>query len=387
MHHTTPPSGGPRVDVVVAGLGAAGSAALYHLARQGARVLGVDPWSPPHSRGSTHGPSRIHRRAYMEGPVYLPLLERAEALWLALEAECGRTLLRRTGALMLGAGGSPLLEGAERSALEGDIPCERLHPAALARRYPSLALPPGFEGLLEPGAGVLDPEACVAAHLAGATEAGAEVSTGEALLGWEATPAGVRVRTGRREVQTGALVLALGPWLPALLAARGGAPGDLGGLEVERQVTGHFTVPGRDVRCLPVLLLDRGDEPLLYVVPETDGTLKAGLHHGGERAGSPAGIRREPLSDDEVRIALPLAELVPGTSSRWSHGSVCLYTRAPGERWLVGALPGNPGVFLASACSGHGFKASAAVGEAVAALARGERPAVDLSPFDPVAAP
>lgn len=320
----------------------------------------------------------------MEGRVYLPILERAETLWLHLEGEGGRPLFRRTGALTLGPDGSPLLEGAEASARAGGLPHLLLGPEELARRFPGLTPPSGTRGLLEPGAGVLDPEACVTTHLELAERAGASLSTGEALRSWEPIAGGVRVRTSRREVEVGVLVLAAGPWVPSLLAMQGGVGGAAGRLEVERQVTGRFrSREGGGLPELPVLMLDRGDEPMLYVIPEQDGTLKAGLHHGGDLAGSPSGIRREALQDDEVRIALPLAGLVPAVAPRWIDGAVCLYTNAPEGRWLLGPLPECPGVILASACSGHGFKASSAVGEAVAALALGHEPRVDLSPFHP----
>jgi sarcosine oxidase len=320
----------------------------------------------------------------MEGGIYLPLLERAEELWLQLEGETGRSLFRRTGGLMLGAEGSALLAGALASARLAEIPHDWIDPSELARRYPALTPPPGTHALFEPGAGVLDPEACVLAHLDLAGRAGATLSTGVALRNWEPLSDGVRVHTSRGVIDTGVLVLAAGPWNPVLLAGRGDPGHALSRLEVERQVTGRFSGRmGEGLPDLPVLMLDRGDEPMLYVIPEREGTLKAGLHHGGDRAASPSGIRREPLQDDEVRIALPLAGLVPSVAPRWIDGSVCLYTNAPEGRWLIGAVPGHPRVILVSACSGHGFKASSAVGEVVAALALGREPGMDLSPFSP----
>ena len=378
--------------VLVAGLGAAGSATLYHLAKAGVRAVGIDPWSPPHARGSTHGPSRIHRRAYMEGALYLPMLARADALWEALENECGLPLLRRIGALMLGPEGGPVVPGSLRSAREGGVPVEPLDQAELLRRYPSLDLPDGTVGLFEPGGGALDPEGCVSAHLAGAAAAGAEIRTGEALLGWESAAGGVRVRTGKRTFEVDHLVLAAGPWIPELLrrwasgeratpAGEAARPAAIPALSVERQVTGHFSwrePPGPD---LPVLLLDRGDDPLLYAIPENDGTLKAALHHGGARGAGPDALDQEPVQDDEARISAPLGRLLPGVAPRWAKGTVCFYTNAPDHRWLVGPLPGVEGVTVVSACSGHGFKASSAIGEGAAALAMGTAPPVPLAPF------
>lgn len=369
----------------MAGLGAAGSAALYHLASGGADVVGIDPWTPPHSRGSTHGASRIHRQAYMEGSVYLPLLRRADRLWEELERASGRSLLARIGGLMVGPPEGALVAGSLRSAREGGIAVEELSGKALRTRFPEVEPPAGHEGLLEPGAGVLDPESAVRAHLEGAAAAGARIATGEGLLGWDEEEGGVRVRTSRGNHRVDHLVVAMGPWTPRLLSSRprDGAPSPFSHRCVERQVTGHFRFrDGAPRPGLPVVMLDRGDEPLLYVIPESGGRLvKAGLHHAGDRADHPSGLRKEVLQDDEVRIAAPLGSLLPEVESRWVDGSVCLYTNAPGDRWRIGWLPGSSRVLVLSACSGHGFKVSPAVGEAAAALVLQRDPPVSLSPY------
>src|SRR5262245_56077881 len=98
-------------DAAVIGLGAMGSAAAYHLARRGHRVLGIDRFSPPHTLGSSHGETRIIREAYFEDPCYVPLVQRAAVLWRELEAESGRSLMVRTGGLMIGHPGGVLVRG------------------------------------------------------------------------------------------------------------------------------------------------------------------------------------------------------------------------------------------------------------------------------------
>lgn len=103
-------------DVIVAGLGAVGSAAAFHLARNGQKVLGLDRFTPPHSFGSSHGQTRIIREAYFEHPLYVPLVQRAYKLWDELERLSGRSLLRITGGLMVGHPDGVLVSGARRSA-------------------------------------------------------------------------------------------------------------------------------------------------------------------------------------------------------------------------------------------------------------------------------
>src|SRR5438445_7755163 len=67
----------PRTyEVIVIGLGAHGSAAAYHLAKRGLRVLGIEQFVRGHTLGSSGGLSRITRLSYYEHPDYVPLLRR-----------------------------------------------------------------------------------------------------------------------------------------------------------------------------------------------------------------------------------------------------------------------------------------------------------------------
>src|SRR5438132_13799390 len=103
-------------DVIIVGLGAMGSAATYHLARRGKKVLGLDRFMPPHAFGSSHGQTRIIREAYFEDPLYVPLIQRAYELWTDLEKQAGRRLFQQTSGLMIGRSDSAVFFGAKRSA-------------------------------------------------------------------------------------------------------------------------------------------------------------------------------------------------------------------------------------------------------------------------------
>ncbi len=121
------------VDVIVLGLGGMGSAAVYHLAARGTRVLGLDQHAPVHSYGSSHGQSRIIRQAYFEDPAYVPLVLRAYELWEQLERDADTPLLRITGGLMIGSPHSAVVAGSLRSAQDYNIrhdstPCVRNPP-------------------------------------------------------------------------------------------------------------------------------------------------------------------------------------------------------------------------------------------------------------------
>ncbi len=123
-------------DVIVAGLGGMGSAAAYHLAGRGKRVLGLERHAPVHDRGSSHGESRIIRQAYFEDPAYVPLLLRAYELWERLEEETDRELMTLCGGLMIGPPDGALVSGSVASADEHGLPYEILTASELKDRYP-----------------------------------------------------------------------------------------------------------------------------------------------------------------------------------------------------------------------------------------------------------
>src|SRR5262249_32458551 len=151
----------PVYDVIVVGLGAMGSAACYHLAKAGQRVLGLDHYSPPHTMGSSHGQTRIIREAYFEHPVYVPLVQRAYELWAELERRAQRRLYVQTGGLMIGPEDGLVFSGARRSVEEHHLVYEIFSSDQLRKRFPVFNLSDGMKAVWEPRAGVLYPEECI----------------------------------------------------------------------------------------------------------------------------------------------------------------------------------------------------------------------------------
>ena len=225
-------------DVIVIGLGGMGSAAAAHLAARGQRVLGLERFGPAHDRGSSHGGSRIIRQSYFEDPAYVPLLLRAYELWRELEADSGADLMTLTGGLYFGRPDSPTVAGSLRSSRQWDLPHELLDAAEIRRRFPTMTPADDEVGLYEADAGLVRPEATVAAHLALAGQRGADLRFDEPVLDWSTTADGVRVTTAAGTYTAGRLVICPGAWAPELLA-------DLGvPLTVERQVLYWFRPTG-----------------------------------------------------------------------------------------------------------------------------------------------
>lgn len=205
-------------DVLVLGTGGVGTAALFHLARRGARVVGIDRFPPGHDRGSSHGVTRVIRMAYFEHPHYVPLLARAFDLWAELGQMIGRRLLVQTGLLQIGPPSGEVVAGVLRSAREHGLAVEPLPPDTVAQRFPGFHVPEGMAAVLEERAGLLLVEDCVRAHAELAHRQGATLVAREEVRSFTTGPAGVRVTTDRSTYEAGNLVVTPGPWAPDLLA-------------------------------------------------------------------------------------------------------------------------------------------------------------------------
>ncbi|HEU5270360.1 MAG TPA: N-methyl-L-tryptophan oxidase [Jatrophihabitans sp.] len=359
-------------DVIVIGLGGMGSSAAYQLARRGLRVLGIEQFGPAHTFGSSHGGSRIVRKAYFEGPAYVPLLIRAYQLWDELSAEFGERLFTRCGALMMGDRQSPVVTGALASAQQWGLPHELLDAAALRRRFGQFRLPADHWAVYEADAGYAVPETTVLANLELAIEAGAELWFDTVVESLELGPSGVHVTAAEEELVAPKVVLATGAW-----ADRLGRLAEFP-LSVTRQTVHWFqAAPGADPERLPVYLWDApvpSGQPdvQLYGFPQLprEAGVKAALYRtpGGEPV-DPDRLDRAVGDRDVAPVRELLGCLLPELSGELVRSSVCMYPAAAGDDFVLGPHPGSAGrVVLAIGFSGHGFKFTPVVGEIVADL-------------------
>jgi sarcosine oxidase len=365
-------------DIIVVGLGAMGSAALYHLARAGVRVVGFDKFTPPHSYGSTHGLSRIIREAYYEHPLYVPLVQRAYELWAELESASGRTLFRRTSGLMIGPRDGALVGGARRSAAEHSLRAEELSASDVGKRFPAFRVPAKMVALLEPRAGVLDPESCVDTHLILARRAGADLHTDEPVLRWRGDAGTIGVTTTKGDFVSRRLVLCAGAWTPALV------DDDTIPLRVERQVM-HWFTPRRHPELftperMPIAMIEYAPERFFYTLPDSGAGVKVALHHEGLNT-DPEHVDRRITAVDVDRVSELVRQFLPHAAGALRHSATCLYTNTPDYHFLIDAHPRHNDVLVVSACSGHGFKFASAIGEIVADLMTDKSPRFNLRPF------
>ncbi|MBL0170321.1 MAG: N-methyl-L-tryptophan oxidase [Gemmatimonadaceae bacterium] len=365
-------------DVIVAGLGAMGSLTLHQLARRGHRVLGLDRFDPPHAMGSSHGQSRIIREAYFEDPRYVPLVQRAYACWAELEAERGATIFRQTGGLMLGPPDGTLVRGARLSAELHRLPHELLDAKEVARRFPAFRPDPEMVGVWEPRAGVLLPEIAIESALTVARRNGAEVHTGESLVGWSAIAGGVEVVTTAGRYTAASLVLSVGAWTRQLVEELA-LP-----LVVQRNVLLWFAPVRTPERftpdAFPIFISEHDPGQMWYGFPDLGDGVKVARHHFGG-ATHPDSIDRDVSMDEVEGVRAIIRRHIPDADGMLRQTAVCMYTNAPDEHFVIGRHPGHPAVIVASPCSGHGFKFASAIGELLADLATDREPSFDLSLF------
>jgi sarcosine oxidase len=365
-------------DVVIAGLGAMGSAAAYHLARRNQKVLGLDRFAPPHTFGSSHGQTRIIREAYFEHPLYVPLVQRAYENWAELERESGRRLFQQTGGLMIGPPDGQLVAGALRSAQLHQLPHQLLTANEIRQRFPAFQPSGDMIAVWEPRAGILFPERCVEAHLQMARQNGAVLQFDEPATKWERDGDGVRVVTSKGEYRAQRLLITAGAWIGELIAELA-LP-----LTSERQVLLWFDPISHSEhfepqRC-PIYIAEHEPNRFIYGFPSLGEGAKVGRHHEGESA-DPDRVRRAAGPEDIEAVRAILRRLMPAIDTAPRATAVCLYTNTPDSHFLVDFHPGHPQVLLASICSGHGFKFSSAFGEILAALLLDGRSRFDLSLF------
>lgn len=358
-------------DCIVLGVGGFGSGALYHLARRGVRVLGIEQFGVAHDRGSSHGQTRIIRKAYFEHPDYVPLLHRAYDLWHELESETGRQLMHSVGLFIAGSPDCESVAGTLHAAALHNLPLEQLDPVRARQRFPGYRFRDDFKVVFEPDAGYLEVEQCVAAHVSAATARSAQLRTNEQVTGWQSDGRRVVVKTARGEYSAASLVITAGPWAAQVLGSCGSV------LRVVRKPVFWFAA---DDTCdvsqgnstfffeTPGSLATPGGQ--FYGFPRLDGaTIKVAEHTGGETVADPLIVDRTQHAADLARVSEFLKEFMPAIEPTPVRHSVCMYTKTPDSHFCIDRHPEWSNVVIGAGFSGHGFKFTTVLGEALADLA------------------
>lgn len=352
-------------QAIVLGVGGVGSAAFYELARRGVNVLGLDRFPPGHDRGSSHGQTRIIRHAYFEHPHYVPLARLAFQQWRELEHRSGAHLLQDIGLLQVGPAEGHVLAGVRASANEHGLKVEELTPKQIETNFPGLRVPPGLIGLYELDAGYLLVERCVQTHIAEAEKLGANLRVGESILSVRAEGDGVEVVTDRGRYTSDMAIVTAGPWAGELLNELG-LP-----LTVRRKSSFWFPPQDNTYRVeapCPAFLFEM-PEGVFYGIPQVDETgVKIAEHTGGRIVDDPLHVDRDLDAEDLARVEAFIKSYVPRLASPHHKHAVCMYTMTPDEHFIVDRHPQHPQIALAAGLSGHGFKFTGVLGEALVDL-------------------
>lgn len=358
-------TGSPRecdVDVVVLGLGIHGSASAYELAARGLSVIGIEQFEQRHDRGSSHGATRMIRRAYPSA-AWTGLVSEAFSGWDRWAEAAGESFYTVTSGLYAHRGVGSMRGGRSHAVDASEV----------ASLMPAVSFPEGYHAVYDPDAGVLQASRALAFAQRAARDSGASLSFGERVLSWSDDGDGVTITTDARQIRAGRLVLAGGAWSSRLL------PRYAGNFEVWRIVT-LAARPGQAAGMPPQLGSFSVDLPegLVFGVPEVgDGGAKVGLDAGPVwNPDEPVG----PATAEEIaRLQGFFRSFVPGIDLEGAEATACLYTMTPDKRFVIGVVPQQPNVVVAAACSGHGFKFGPAVGAAVADLVQGvQRPDLEF---------
>ena len=352
--------------------------------------MGIDRYAPPHTFGSTHGETRITRQAIGEGEHFVPFALRSYEIWRELETETGADLLTVTGGLIMSSAGEQALHGnadflkttidaAERFGIKHRV----LKAAEIASEFSQFALVGNEVGYFEDEAGFLRPEACVATQLSLAEKLGATIRLNERATRVEKSGSGVSVITDKGEYSAAKAIISAGPWVNEFVPA---APQEQ--FKIYRQVLHWFDVSQDHDRYklgeFPIFIWSFGRFPgdFIYGFPAIEGP-EEGVKIASEEyqiTTTPAEVDRNVTAQESENVFRNyVSGKLTGLGEKCLKSVVCLYTQTPDSNFTIDWL--DESALLASPCSGHGFKHSAAIGETLAELVLTGKSTIDVSPF------
>ncbi|MCA9027072.1 MAG: N-methyl-L-tryptophan oxidase, partial [Planctomycetaceae bacterium] len=334
-------------DAIVLGLGGFGSATLCHLAQRGLNVLGIDRFGIAHDRGSSHGETRIIRKAYFEHPDYVPLLLRAYELWAELEIQTAQSLYKECGLFLAGPPQGEVISGARESASRYGVPVEELSVHDAGERFPLFHFDESDAIVFEPEAGYLRVEVCVSAYVNQAVELGATIITDDPVVSWSANGQTVCVITENEIYEAAQLVIAAGAWSGQLLS-------DLGlPLSVLRKPLMWHEINSPEWTQATTFFFEK-PHGCFYGFPSIDGqTVKLAEHTGGELVKDPLFVDRGISPADCEPVSEFVRHTMKDVSMQPQRHAVCMYTMTPDGHFIVDRYPEHENVVLAAGFSGH----------------------------------
>jgi sarcosine oxidase len=371
-------------DVVVVGLGAFGSAALWRLAERGIDVAGIERYGIGHHLGSSHGATRLFRVACKEHVGLSPIALKSLDLWTALGEQTGEVLVRQTGCLSVGRADSPGLATTVAAAEGAGVPITTLTGTEVVERFPGyVGVGEGDIGIWDPWAGICYPEKNVRAQTAAAERAGAEVYSNTMVTAIEIGEDHVVITTPTVTFHARQVVVAAGAWLGKLVP----------NLPLTPRRTPLYWFAPKDPASTTFTL-----ENFPAFMRELPSGMKLWGHGSDEDYGIKIGmidtgtnfsdtdadeVDRYIHQDSDIdELSSWVAQAFPDVNPQPDKVIACMVTNSPDEQFLVGRPEGTSRLVIAGGDSGHGFKHAAGIGELLAQITVGETPYVDASFMD-----
>lgn len=335
-------------DTIVLGAGINGLSTAYHLLRRGVtRLAVVDQFAIGHSRGSSHGKSRITRSSYSTAK-YVELIQAAhEQEWTRLARDAGQSFLHPTPGCFFGPGIQPYIDSLRSVPALADA-FRVLTPDVARRVFPCFTFPDSAQVIHDTTCATVAAEATLR-WLAGHVAARADLLAERPVQRIVPTSASIELPTPQGTLTCERLVVTAGSWLGRLL------PELEPRLQVAHQDVGYFALPGGEAVPVWVYVPEQGDS--FYGLPEfgREG-VKVARHRTGPEGDDPDRSIPEGMAD-EVR-----ADLESFVRRQFSQPAsvvgyeACLYTNTRSEDFLLDHHPEDERIVIGSACSGHGFK-------------------------------
>ena len=316
--------------IAVVGSGIMGASTARELAERGHDVAVFEQFNLHHDRGSSHGRSRIIRKAYPDA-FYTGIMDEGYGLWRDLESHATGQIVFEPGLLYFGSFESENLRQVIHGLQEVGVSHEVLDPEQVRRVFPGLKLRAGEIGIFTPEAGWVNAEGALTALYDRTRDLGGVFLENQ------------HVDLDRIERDFDAYVLCPGSWITDYVELP---------VRVTLQTFGYVEAPNDTMLEGPVWIDDCDD--LFYGFPSEPGmrSFKIGVHSLGPTI-DPADLRRDPTVEHMSAIAREATERFGVEYASYDFHS-CLYTNTADEDFLFGRH-GEKGYFV-SACSGHGFK-------------------------------
>ncbi len=351
-----------QADFIIIGGGIAGASTGYWLSRHG-RVIVLERESHPayHSTGRS---AALYTAAYGTAQVRALTLASRDFFDHPPEGFCEHPLLTPRGEMTVDFNGDPAELNSQYLSAKASVPEMQLLSADQAcARLPILRREKVHGALYDPSASDIDTDALHQGYLRGIRRHQGQVHTDHEVLGLQRDDQGLwQVQTNGQTFSAPLLINAAGAWADQIGAMAGARRL---GLQPKRRAAFIFAGPeGLDTHHWPMLVsLDES----FYMKPD------AGMFLGSPANADP--VEPHDVQPEELDIALGIYQIEEATT---------LSIRRPTRTWaglrsfvsdgdlLAGFDPQVPGLFWVAGQGGYGIQTSPAMGQASAALVRGQ---------------